>query len=144
MDRQESILNGSDFDMVQYPNDEMPPLQKISSEFVHAQKIQRAQKQKLGPVTYKFEGRKKSSSGVDKKEKAREKLAQFTGGNIMENNVLEPLIIKHSMKDRNNLNAQAQKILSVSHGNTNITKSHGTSLGGNGLYYNQMQDAMNS
>ena len=62
----------------------------------------------------------------------------------MENNVLEPLIIKHSMKDRNNLNAQAQKILSVSHGNTNITKSHGTSLGGNGLYYNQMQDAMNS
>ena len=94
MDRQESILNGSDFDMVQYPNDEMPPLQKISSEFMHAQIIQRAQKQKQGPVTYKCVGRKKSSSGVDKKEKAREKLAQFTGGNIMENNVLEPLIIK--------------------------------------------------
>ena len=36
---QESILNGSEFDMVQYPNDEMPPLQKTSSELVHAQKI---------------------------------------------------------------------------------------------------------
>ena len=62
----------------------------------------------------------------------------------MENNILEPLIMKNSTKDRNNLNAQAQKNLSVSHGNTNITKSHGASLGVNGLYYNQMQDAMNS
>ena len=61
----------------------------------------------------------------------------------MENNVLEPLIIKNSMKDRNNLNASVQASLSVSHGNTNIAKSHGTSIG-NGLYYNQMQDAMNS
>ena len=105
MGRQESILNGSDFDMVQYPSDEMPPLQKTDSALVHAQKIQRPLKQKLGPVTYKFDQRKKSSSGVDKKEKAREKLAQFTGGNIMENNILEPLIIKNSTKDRNNLNA---------------------------------------
>ena len=31
----------------------------------------------------------------------------------------------------------------MSHGNTNIAKSHGQSLG-NGLYYNQLQDAMNS
>ena len=130
--------------MVQYPNDEMPPLQKISSEFMHAQKIQGFQKQKQGPVTYKCVGRKKSSSGVDKNQKARERVAQFTDHNIMENSILEPSIIKHSMKDRNNINAQAQKILSVSHGNTNITKSHGTSHGGNGLYYNQMQDAMNS
>ena len=56
---------------------------------------------------------------------------------------MEPLIINNSMKDRNNLNTSVQASLSVSHGNTNIAKSHGTSIG-NGLYYNQMQDAMNS
>ena len=61
----------------------------------------------------------------------------------MENKCMEPLIINHSMKDRNNLNSSVQASLSVSNGNTNIAKSHGTSIG-NGLYYNQMQDAMNS
>ena len=55
--------------MCNYPKDELPALQKTSSELVHAQKIKRAQKQNT--VTYKFETRKKSSSGVDKKEKAR-------------------------------------------------------------------------
>ena len=61
----------------------------------------------------------------------------------MENKCMEPLIINNSVKDRNNLNSSVQASLSVSHGNTNIAKSHGTS-NGNGLYYNQMQDAMNS
>ena len=55
----------------------------------------------------------------------------------MENKCMEPLIINHSMKDRNNINTSVQASLSVSHGNTNIAKSHGTSIG-NGLYYNQM------
>ena len=87
------MYNSGDFDMCNYPKDELPALQKTSSELVHAQKIKRAQKQTT--VTYKFETRKKSTSGVDKKEKARQGLAQYTGGNITESNSVQaPLILK--------------------------------------------------
>ena len=58
-----TMLDGSDFEMGQDSNDELPQLQKTSSELVHAQKIERAKKH---PQTYNYKmigQRKHSNSG---------------------------------------------------------------------------------
>ena len=146
MQESSTNMDSTDFEMGQDSNDELPQLQKTSSELVHAQKVHR--KKNAQTYNYKMVGqRKHSNSGIDKSMRSKEKIALFTqSGEIEHMNVVkQPLILKQTSKEQGGIlqlqRMSEHEVGSSKHSHHSVSQSQGT-----GQAYSQphYHDQMNS